>query len=67
MTTTKKRFVKVTAIGTDNEGEVEWYAIDRTKRAAKELADLMGMPADSRKYTDIYLTEDQYEEIPEWM
>lgn len=62
----KSRYVKVEALQVLDDEDVEWYAVGRTRGEAKSIADDMGMPTDSRKYTDIYLTDDQYEAIPEW-
>lgn len=64
----KSRFVKVESLELrpDEEEDIEWYAVGRTRGEAKSIADEMGMPTDSRKYTDLYLTEEQYEAIPEW-
>lgn len=62
----KERYVKVEALQVLDDEDVEWYAVGKTRGEAKSLADEMGMPTDNRKYTDIYLTPDQYEEIPEW-
>lgn len=62
----KKRYVKIEALEVTETEDIEWYAIDETRNSAKALADEMGMPADSRRYTDVYLTLDQYEEIPIW-
>jgi hypothetical protein len=58
----KNRYVKVTALDKDTE----WYAVGNSRREAKAIADEMGMPSDNREYVDIYLTQDQYEAIPEW-
>ena len=62
----KTRYVKVEALSEDEEGEIEWYAVGTSRGDAKSIADEMGMPTDNRRYTDIYLTKEQYEEIPEW-
>jgi hypothetical protein len=63
----KNRYVKITAVTTlPNGEEVEWYAIDESRAKAKALADRMEMPSDCREYRDVYLTEAQYLEIPEW-
>ena len=62
----KNRYVKVEALGEDELGEVEWYAVGTSRSDAKSIADEMGMPTDNRRYVDIYLTEEQYMEIPEW-
>lgn len=63
----KVRYVKVTAVGTDEDGEFEdWYAIGTSRNDARDLANQMGMPTDNRHYVDVYLTPEQYKEIPEW-
>jgi hypothetical protein len=62
----KKRYVKIEALEATETEDIEWYAIEESRKAAKALADDMGMPADSRRYTDVYLTRKQYEEIPIW-
>lgn len=62
----KKRYVKVEAIGHDYEGEIEWFAVGTSRADAKAIADEMGMPTDNRRYVDVYLTEKQYLNIPEW-
>lgn len=64
----KKRYVKVEALELrpDEAEDIEWYAVGETRGEAKSIADEMGMPIDSRKYVDVYLTREQYEAIPEW-
>lgn len=64
----KDRYVKVEAIEfrPDEDEDIEWYAVGKTRGEAKAIADEMGMPTDSRHYVDIYLTKEQFEAIPEW-
>lgn len=62
----KDRYVKVEALEVREDEDIEWYAVGKTKGEAKAIADEMGMPTDSRRYVDIYLTKEQFEAIPEW-
>jgi hypothetical protein len=62
----KQKYVKVEALESLPDEDIEWYAVGQSRGEAKSLADEMGMPTDNRKYTDLYLTQEQYEAIPEW-
>lgn len=62
----KTRYVKVEALSEENGDTIEWYAVGTSRTDAKAIADEMKMPTDNRRYVDIYLTKEQYEEIPEW-
>ena len=66
MTNEKRRYYKVTALTKylhENLQE-EWYTIDFTLEGARALADKIGMP-DNRKEQVVYLTDEQYDAIPE--
>jgi PHD/YefM family antitoxin component YafN of YafNO toxin-antitoxin module len=66
MSDEKKPYVKITSLAEykhDNLEE-EWYVIAPTLDEARILADQIGMP-DNRKTQVVYLTERQYEQIPE--
>lgn len=62
----KRRYTKITNISETDSEIIEWYAIDTSNRKARSLADKMGMPKLDRVYEYIYLTDEQYERIPEW-
>lgn len=62
----KKRYTKITRVEETDTEIIDWYAIDTSNRKARALADKMGMPKFDRVYEYIYLTDDQYERIPEW-
>ena len=62
----KKRYVKIEALEITESEDIEWYAVEETRNKAKALADEMGMPSDNRRYFDVYLTREQYEDIPVW-
>lgn len=62
----KRRYTKITLNEITPTEIIEWYAIDTSNRKARSLADKMGMPKFDRVYEHIYLTDEQYERIPEW-
>ena len=62
----KRKYVKITNLEITDWEVIEWYAIDTSNRKARKLANRMGMPAMDRVYEYIYLTDEQFERIPEW-
>jgi hypothetical protein len=61
----KSRYYKITSLEfKDAQFDEEWYTIAPTLEEARQLADKIGMPT-YRKEQVVYLTEDQYNAIPE--
>lgn len=62
----KKPYVKITSLAEYKHAnlEEEWYVIAPTLDEARSLADEIGMP-ENRKQQVVYLTDKQYESIPE--
>lgn len=62
----KYPYIKITSLAEfkhDNLEE-EWYVIAPSLEEAKQIADRIGMP-ENRKVQRVFLTEKQYESIPE--
>lgn len=62
----KKAYIKITSLAEyryDNLEE-EWYVIAPTLDEARDLAEMIGMPG-NRKEQVVYLTDAQYDAIPE--
>lgn len=62
----KRKYTKITRREETDTEIIDWYAMDTSNRRARSLADKMGMPKLDRVYEYVYLTDEQWEKIPEW-
>lgn len=66
MTDEKKAYIKITSLAEYKHEnlEEEWFVIAPTLDEATQIANRIGMP-ENRKKQVVYLTDRQYEQIPE--